>query len=128
MIQATSAAIAAGLAESGLPFGAARIAPMPALLRRLVGTRATAITIGRRIFVQPDRFDAVVAGRAPELLAHELIHVQQWERLGPLGFLTWYVGDYLRLRLLGLSHDSAYRHIRAEWAAYSGSRDIVRRP
>ncbi len=128
MIPATSAAIAAGLADSGLPYRAAMIAPMPGTLRWAVGNRATAITIGHRIFIQPDRFDDVAGGRAPELLAHELIHVEQWARLGACGFLSRYLGDYARLRLLGLSHHPAYRHIRAEWEAYSGSRDIVRRP
>jgi hypothetical protein len=85
------------------------IAPMPGTLRWAVGNRATAITIGHRIFIQPDRFDDVA-------------------RLGACGFLSRYLGDYARLRLLGLSHHPAYRHIRAEWEAYSGSRDIVRRP
>ena len=51
------------------------------------------------------------------LLAHELEHVRQWRERGRIGFLIWYLRAYLRWRLLGYPHDSAYRRIPAEISA-----------
>ncbi len=49
-----------------------------------------------------------------ELIAHELVHVRQFEELGLIRFLTRYFRDYLRcLRKLG-SHRRAYLAIPAE--------------
>lgn len=74
---------------------------------------AAAITLGRLVSVRR-RF----AGDA-RLLRHELVHVQQWRRLGVIGFLRRYVGAYLRWRLRGYGHWAAYRRIplevEAEW-------------
>lgn len=124
-VPATTSAIAAGLSESGLPFVDASLAPMPRIMDRVLGRRASAITLGATIFVGPDRFDRVVDGDDAELLAHELIHVAQWQRDGVVRFVARYLTEYLRLRGWGLGHDAAYRHIGYEWAAYSGSRHIV---
>jgi Domain of unknown function (DUF4157) len=125
MLHAVNAAIAAGLANTSLPIDAAFLTPMPSAMQSLLRGRATAITLGKVIFILPDRFDRVVAGDDAELLAHELIHVRQWADDGVRRFLTRYVSDYLRLRCWGLDHDRAYRHIRYEWEAYAGSRHIV---
>jgi hypothetical protein len=58
------------------------------------------------------------------LLAHEQVHLRQWRRLGPFGFLRRYVGAYLRWRLRGYGHWAAYRRIpleiEAEWEARTG--------
>ena len=55
------------------------------------------------------------------LLRHELVHVEQWKRLGVAGFLIRYVGSYLRGRLRGYGHRAAYLRIpleaEAEWRA-----------
>src|SRR4051812_10670152 len=55
------------------------------------------------------------------LLAHEHEHVRQWHDEGIVGFVTSYVGAYLRGRWQGYGHDGAYRRIpqevRAEWRA-----------
>jgi hypothetical protein len=55
------------------------------------------------------------------LLAHEAEHVAQWQEAGVIGFLTAYLGAYLRWRVRGYGHDGAYRRIpaevRAEWRA-----------
>jgi hypothetical protein len=102
--------------------------PMPRLLVLMTGSRAAAMTLGPCVFVRPDLFDAVVAGQHAELVAHELIHVRQWRSVGVLGFLGGYVGDYLRLRLLGLGHDDAYRRIGYEWEAYAEAHHIVQAP
>jgi hypothetical protein len=76
---------------------------------------AAAITLGRVVSVRR-RF----AGDE-RLLAHELVHVRQWRRLGVFGFLRRYVGAYLRWRLRGYGHWAAYRRIplevEAEWEA-----------
>jgi len=63
---------------------------------------------------------------AAELLAHELVHVGQYRRLGAAAFLGHYVGEYLRGRLAGASHTDAYRAISFEQeaeAAASGFRN-----
>lgn len=53
------------------------------------------------------------------LLQHELVHVEQWRRLGAFGFLVRYLGSYARWRLRGHGHWDAYRRIglevEAEW-------------
>jgi len=74
---------------------------------------AAAITIGRVISVRRR------AAHDERLLRHELVHVEQWQRLGFVGFLVRYVGSYLRWRLRGYRHWDAYRRIglevEAEW-------------
>jgi hypothetical protein len=81
---------------------------------------ASAITIGPVISVRTR-----AAGSA-RLLRHELVHVEQWRRLGVLGFLGRYLGAYLRWRLRGHPHRAAYRRIplevEAEWTARSTMR------
>lgn len=76
---------------------------------------ASAITIGPVISVR-----ARAAGDE-RLLRHELVHVEQWRRLGFIGFLVRYVGSYLRWRLRGHGHWDAYRRIpleiEADWRA-----------
>ena len=55
------------------------------------------------------------------LLAHEQVHLRQWRRLGPVGFLRRYLWAYLHWRLRGYGHWAAYRRIpleiEAEWEA-----------
>lgn len=102
--------------------------PMPRILTLMTGSRAAAITLGPLVFVRPDLFGVVVEGGQPELVAHELIHVRQWRSAGVVGFIGRYVGDYLRLRRLGLGHDDAYRRIGYEWEAYAEARHIVQGP
>ena len=79
---------------------------------------AAAITLGPLIVVRrgvPDR-----AGW-PRLLRHERVHVEQWRRMGLVGFLARYVGMYVILRLRGWPHWAAYRRlpleVEAEWRA-----------
>jgi hypothetical protein len=51
--------------------------------------------------------------------------VEQWARLGTIGFLGRYLGAYLLWRLRGHGHRSAYRRIpleiEAEWGARTGA-------
>jgi hypothetical protein len=71
------------------------------------------ITIGSLVIVR-DR-DAAT----PALVRHELVHVRQWKRHGPIGFVVRYLGSYLRWRLRGVGHLGAYRRIpfeiEADW-------------
>lgn len=55
------------------------------------------------------------------LLAHEMAHVRQWAELGSVGFLSRYLGAYLRGRARGLSHRDAYRGIPLEQEAEAES-------
>lgn len=75
-----------------------------------------AITIGSIISVRREHAGDVA------LIAHEMVHVDQWRRLGAPRFLWQYVGAYLGGRLRGHGHMAAYRRIplevEAEW--YSG--------
>ncbi len=72
-----------------------------------------AMTVRRRIYIAPAVLagDPAVLGR---LIVHELIHVRQWLESGALRFLLRYVGDYLRGRISGRSHQDAYSAIRYE--------------
>jgi hypothetical protein len=67
-----------------------------------------AITLDRYVLVRRGHETNV------ELIAHELVHVQQWRQQGRFGFLRAYLGDYVRGRRSGLGHWDAYRGIRAE--------------
>ena len=77
---------------------------------------AAAITIGPVISVRRR------AAGNERLLRHELVHVQQWRELGVLGFLSRYLGAYLRWRLRGHPHWAAYRRIPLEIDADWSSR------
>jgi hypothetical protein len=76
---------------------------------------AAATTIGRTILVRRG------LERDPLLLRHELVHVEQYRRLGVAGFLLRYLASYAGLRLRGHAHLAAYRRIpfeiEAEWVA-----------
>lgn len=94
----------------------------PPLLRFLWNGPIAAMTVMHRVYVDPRLFEADPERLAP-LLLHELVHVRQWNDAGPGRFLFRYVGDYLRGRLAGRTHDESYRGIRYEVEA----RRIARR-
>ena len=88
---------------------------------------ADAITLGSLIIVRRS------AAGDNHLLRHEQVHVEQWRRLGLLGFLRSYVGAYLGWRLRGYGHWAAYRRIplevEAEWVARNAAaRPVSERP
>jgi hypothetical protein len=66
---------------------------------------AAAVTLGSLVIVRRR-----AAGDA-DLLAHELVHVEQWRHHGVAGFAWRYLGAYLRWRLEGYPHWAAYRRI-----------------
>jgi len=75
------------------------------------GISAVALPWG--IYLHPD-----VAARSLDtlgrLIVHELTHIEQWRRLGPIGWARSYLGDYLSGRRSGLAHFEAYRTIGLE--------------
>jgi len=94
---------------------------MPWIASVALGRNVFAMTLKRTIFVHPSLYDRVVAGSEPSLLVHELIHVAQWRDQGVVAFAVRYVAEYLRLRMLGVSHDVAYRGISFEYAAFDAA-------
>jgi hypothetical protein len=73
-------------------------------------TRASAITLGNRIFIRREFFGD--DGRVPlDLLAHEVAHVAQFLRDGVLPFLWHYLRDYLVGLTRGLGDRGAYMAI-----------------
>jgi len=119
-------ALRCGIDGFDLPVDKARLMPMPTIVEKTLGRRVQAITLGRTILINPSIYAKVVAGEEPELLAHELVHVAQWEHHGITGFIALYARDYLRLRALGASHDAAYRSIGFEYQACSAAHNIKR--
>ena len=71
------------------------------------------MTLPWGIYVRPAtlRGDPI---RLAGLLKHELVHVVQLQRLGTIGFLRRYLGDYWSGRRKGLKHNEAYLAIRLE--------------
>jgi hypothetical protein len=67
-----------------------------------------AMTLGRWIRMRRGRDHDV------GLLAHELVHVQQWREHGAVRFLWRYLSDYGRGRLRGEPHWAAYAAISFE--------------
>lgn len=84
------------------------------------GIRAVAMPWG--IYVHPDHLDGPVAD-VGRLMVHELAHIDQWRRLGPLGWARSYLGDYFRGLRHGLGHRNAYRAVGLEEEA----RDLAAR-
>lgn len=95
--------------------GGVDVRPAPTWMRRLWRGPVAAMTLGRRVFLASDDLPAEVLRR---LLIHELVHVRQWQQAGAVRFLRRYLGDYIRSRLRGLGHESAYRGIRYETEAH----------
>lgn len=76
---------------------------------------ADAMTLGRMVLMR--------RGHASKrLLAHELVHVQQWSRLGRAGFLRQYVGAYARSLARLRNHRAAYLAIPLEVEARERAR------
>ena len=84
----------------GVDTARARVVVVPVLTPGVA-----AMTLGRWILVR-NRHQSDVG-----LLAHELVHVEQWRTHGVVGFLRDYLGAYVRGRRAGLGHQAAYRAI-----------------
>ncbi|MCL1593600.1 MAG: DUF4157 domain-containing protein [Actinomycetia bacterium] len=121
IVQADVAVRRAGLNIVALETTGVRLRRMPTVLRAILGRRVQAITLNRTVFINAAHYDAVVAGSDPVLLVHELVHVSQWRDNGVFCFSARYLSDYVRLRMLGIGHDAAYRGIGFEHAAYDAA-------
>ena len=83
-----------------------RVVVVPVLTPGIV-----AITLGRYVLVQRGWEHSIA------LIGHELVHVEQWRRLGAVCFVVGYLAAYLRSRRAGLGHRDAYRAIPFEQEA-----------
>ncbi len=89
------------------------------LIQRLPapGPGARGMTLGRLILVTRD--DDRRGGS--ELLAHELVHADQYRRLGFWPFLRMYLTDYARNLKRSRRHSHAYRAIGLEVEAFTAA-------
>ncbi len=87
-----------------------RVAKIPLLPGRYVG-----VTLGPLVVLQTDE---PVDGTSA-LLAHELVHVRQWQQQGPLRFVTGYLGAFASELWRCRRWNQAYRAIPAEVEARS---------
>ena len=101
----------------------------PLLVRPIWGKRIAARAMFWGIYVRPDiavRFErGDERERDARLVVHELTHIEQWRRLGPLRHSVQYVGDYVRGLLAGKGSFAAYRAIRLELEARQTARLVM---
>lgn len=71
------------------------------------------MTWGRDIYFAPGKYDPTTK-EGLALIAHELVHVQQYGKHGKLGFAERYLGEYFLLRRRGYGHTAAVRGISFE--------------
>jgi hypothetical protein len=69
---------------------------------------AAGMTLGRWVLLRRGH------ERRHALIAHELVHVEQWHGAGRAGFLRAYLRSYLGSRRRGATHRAAYLAIPAE--------------
>jgi hypothetical protein len=93
---------------SGVP-----VRPAPRWLRLVWGKGIVAFTAPWAIYVHPATL-GVGLDRIGGLIVHELVHAEQWRRLGWIRQAAGYVGAYLKGRLKGMRHGAAYRAIPQE--------------
>lgn len=75
--------------------------------------RISAVAMPWGIYLAPEVVERPLE-ELGRLMVHELAHIEQWRRLGPLGWARAYLGDYLRERRRGAAHHDAYRAIGLE--------------
>lgn len=101
----------------------------PPWFRLFWGRRIAAIALPWGIYVRPAVMRRLQAGSEPvrnvRLIAHELMHVEQWRRLGGAGLIARYGADYIRGLLRTGSHWEAYRAVGTEVEARAAARLIV---
>jgi hypothetical protein len=99
------------------PF-AVSIRPASPLFQRFWARSIVAVAMPWGVYVRPVVFDRIRTGAEPSrdgpLVVHELTHIEQFRRLGPLRHIAQYVGDYLGGRRRGRGHWEAYRNVRLE--------------
>lgn len=84
---------------------------------------ADGITLGSLVIVRRGKV-------TPYLLRHEMVHVRQWRRYGPVGFGARYLGSYVVWRMRRKGHKGAYQRIpmevEADWVARRSLATAVR--
>lgn len=125
-ISAAVTARKAGVDTGDLDLSEVSVRMMPHWMQIALGTSVGAITVGNNIFVAQDRYESVVSGKNPALLLHELVHVDQWRREGGVAFMSRYATEYVRYRMIGLDHRTAYCSIGFEVAAYDATERVHR--
>lgn len=75
---------------------------------------AAAVTIGNTIYYEMSK-DKISA----KLRRHEMVHIQQYEQLGVVGFFIQYFSEYISYRIDGQGHWEAYRNISLEKEAFA---------
>lgn len=121
-----------GLVRSILP----RVRPQdiairvgPVWFRPFWGRRIAAIALPWGIYVRPAVMDRLRSGSEPirnaRLIFHELVHVEQWRRLGGMRLIARYSADYLRGLVRTRSHWEAYRGVRTEVEARAAALLVV---
>ncbi len=99
-----------------------------AWFRRIWAKGIVAVALPTGVYVQPnvmERFrSGLEAGRWGPLIVHELMHIEQWRRLGVFRHATQYTSDYIRGRFQGFGHWEAYRAIRLEVEARDAASQI----
>jgi hypothetical protein len=97
---------------------AVRVKVASPLFRRFWAKGIAAVSLPFGVYVQPAVMDRLRIGAEPErsgrLLVHELVHIDQWRRLGPIRHIAQYLGDYLRGRWHRKGHWESYLAIRLE--------------
>ncbi len=90
----------------------------PAWFRLFWPKGIVAVCMAWAVYVQPEIMDRYVRRDRVDsigtLIAHELVHLEQWRRLGPIRHSIRYLGDYFVGRLRRLRHWEAYRAIGLE--------------
>ncbi|MCP4303287.1 MAG: hypothetical protein GY926_11995 [bacterium] len=90
----------------------------PPWFRRLWAKGIVAVALPTGVYVQPIVMERFRAGAEPErwgpLIVHELMHIEQWRRLGAIRHVAQYVSDYVRNRFQGYGHWESYKAIRLE--------------
>jgi hypothetical protein len=94
----------------------------PAWFRAVWAPWVTAVALPWGIYLHPRRLEEDPE-RLGALIVHELTHIEQWRRLGAVGWTRAYLGGYLRGRRDGMSRKEAYRAIPLEVEA----RELARR-
>ncbi len=100
--------------EARLVIGTRR-ARLVGFLMRLWDAPPAAMTLGRTVFV-PDAayFARLSPAEQAVLLAHEAVHIRQWQQLGGWRFLRRYVREYFRTRWEGVPTHHPLRGIDLE--------------
>ena len=86
-----------------------------------------AYTSNYDIYFAPGAYNTTTA-RGIALIGHEVLHVQQYEIYGPVGFRLRYLWEYAMGRLSGLGHQKAYESISFERDAFALEKRIREAP